>query len=46
MFGVSYHGRSQVGVIGMRPVLNSCQRTSQWPKLGKLTTALVPMRSI
>ena len=35
MFGVSCHGRSQAGVTGIRPVLTSCQRTSQWPKFGK-----------
>ena len=46
MLGVSYHIRSQVAVIGIRPRRSNCQRTSQWPKLGKLTTARAPIRSI
>ncbi len=46
MFGVSCHGRAQTEVIGIRPLHSNCQRTCQWPKLGKLTTARRPMRSI
>ena len=46
MLGVSYHWRFHVAVFGIRPLRSSCQRTIQWPKFGKLTTARVPMRSI
>ena len=46
MFGVSYQGRFQVSVSGIRPLTSSFQRSSQFPKLGKETTARLPMRSI
>ena len=46
MFGVSCQGVFHTAVIGIRPVLSNCQRTTQWPKLGKLTIARPPIRSI
>ena len=44
MFWVSYQGSGKVRVTGMRPVNSNEKRTRQWPKFGKETMALRPMR--
>ena len=45
MFGVSYHWYGRLGETGMRP-RTICSRCDQWPKLGNVTIASRPTRSI
>ncbi len=45
MFGVSYHWYGKALDTGMRP-RRICSRCDQWPKLGNVTIASRPTRSI
>ena len=46
MLGVSHHWYGRSRDTGIRPRSSSWPRTDQWAKLGKLTMAILPTRTI